>query len=213
MKVEVEHKFSPPARDADLGAAVVRAGGSALVAKTFTDTYFDTASSALARKDVWLRRREGAWEIKLPAGDGRSGGERTAFEEVEGEEQVRAALQDAFPGVLPDGAGSLDDAVEAGALVSFAEFTTTRRRWRVPTDLGDLAVDADEASFGHGVVELELLVADKADVAAAEARVATVAAQLELQPCGASGGKLEVYIRRHAPATLAALVDAGILAP
>ena len=31
------------------------------------------------------------------------------------------------------------------------------------------------------------------------------------RPCGTVGGKLETYIRRHAPEVLSALQDAGIL--
>ena len=50
-----------------------------------------------------------------------------------------------------------------------------------------------------------------AGVARAEAEIADVAALVGARPLKAIGGKLETYIRRRAPAALAALVDAGIL--
>ena len=57
------------------------------------------------------------------------------------------------------------------------------------------------------------LLARRYYLARAEAKITRVAELIEARPCGAVGGKLETYIRRHAPDALAALVDAGIMKP
>ena len=78
-----------------LEAAVAAEGGKELGTKTFTDIYYDTAGCSLTRRDMWLRCRDGAWELKLPVDEDarRSGGERTVFTEVEGEDAVAEALR------------------------------------------------------------------------------------------------------------------------
>ena len=63
-------------------------------------------------------------------------------------------------------------------------------------------------------MEIERLVDDASEVAAAEAQIARVAGLVGAEPLtGALGGKLETYIRRHCPEVLAALVEEGILQP
>ena len=94
------------------------------------------------------------------------------------------------------------------ALQPFAEFETVRSKWT----LGECAIDADVASFGHAVLEIEVMCADGSEVAAAEDEIARVAALIGATPLtNALGGKLETYIRRHAPTVLAALIEEGIL--
>ena len=207
MSIEVERKFEPPADIAELSRRVEANGGKELGSKSFRDVYYDTAACSLTRRDMWLRCREGSWELKLPVEEDakRSGGERTVFREIEGDELVNRALC----GLLDGGGDSLDATLRGAALAPFADFTTTRSKWA----LGGCAIDADVASFGHAVMEIEVLVAEAGEVQAAEAEIARVAELVGAQPLGVLGGKLETYIRRHAPDVLSALVDEGILQP
>jgi len=207
MQIEVERKFEPPTDVEALSCIISTHGGEKVGEKTFSDTYYDTAACALTSRDTWLRRRDGAWELKLPvdAAAKRSGGERTVFREVEGTVEVNSALSE-----LVDGAGqTLEDTLRSAALVPFAEFSTVRTKWK----LGRASIDADIASFGHAVMEIEVMCANPSEVAQAEEEIAGVAELIGAKPLGALGGKLETYIRRHAPKVLAALVEAGILLP
>ena len=141
----------------------------------------------------------------------RSGGERTIFLETEGELDVRAELARLHPSrfFAQREAESLEQALAAAGCVPFAEFETVRALFR----LENVAIDVDAASFGHGVMELEVMCETEAGVAAAEADIARVAARVQAQPLdGASGGKLESYIRRFCPEMLAHLLEAGVLA-
>ena len=67
MNIEVERKFEPPADLEELDRCVRGAGGERLGEESFTDVYYDTPEFALARRDVWLRCREGFWELKVRA--------------------------------------------------------------------------------------------------------------------------------------------------
>ena len=213
MSIEVERKFE--ATDAAaLPSRVAALGGTLAGEVSFTDAYWDNAGCTLTRRDTWLRQREGKWEIKIPLGDpgdrsGASGGERTVFREVEGEAAVRTALESLLDGGALDGAGDLEATLRAAAFAPFVTFGTKRSKFRV----GECAIDADVASFGHSVVEVEVMCESEAAVPEAESAIARVAGELQLVPLQNTGGKLETCIRREAPAVLAALVEEGILKP
>jgi len=210
MSIEVERKFKPQAPDT-LKELVDTNGGECIGEKRFTDVYFDTAACVLTRRDIWLRQRGDGWELKLPLGDptdrrAASGGERTVFREVDGESNVMAALAPLLPTKASDGS-SLADLLEVNALKPFAEFETVRSRYK----LGRCSLDADVASFGHAVLEIEVMAATEADVPAAEAEVSRVATLLGVEPLGGTGGKVETYIRTKRPDVFEQLVEAGVL--
>jgi len=128
---------------------------------------------------------------------------------VEGAAAVNEALRDLLPvsSACEDLCG-IDDTLRDAALAPFADFATTRSKFA----LGGCSIDADTASFGHAVMEIEVLCVDASGVEAAEAEIARVADLVGAKPLtSALGGKLETYIRRHAPAVLQALVEEGIL--
>lgn len=222
--IEVERKFSLDVSVDELRALVEGCGGREEGSVEFTDTYYDTPGCVLASSDVWLRARDDAWEIKLPVlGDERrSGGERSVFREVEGPaatlRELLAVLDDAPPPETPvsreeDDPSAADaalrDAMESREVRPFASFSTRRAKFR----LDGAVVDVDAASFGHVVVEVEVLCAAADEIPAAEVKVRDVAERLGLRPLEHSGGKLETFIRRNCPAHLEALVAAGFLEP
>ena len=172
--IEVERKYEADASAEELTRRVEALGGRSKGVVTFTDAYYDTPDRALCAQDVWLRRRDAAWEIKLPvhADARRSGGERSVFREVEG---ARDVLRE-FLGALGDDRGesaragadrpdpadaeaALRDALASRRAEAFAEFSTTRVK--LETAAG-VAVDVDAASFGHVVVDVRKGKAQKA---------------------------------------------------
>ena len=215
--IEVERKYGAPA---DLKAAITTAEGTLTKSIIFGDTYYDTPNCDLAAKDVWLRRREKQWEIKIPVeGEGgRSGGERSVFREVEGArsvaDELAAALGLPAPSDGGDGGGAdgeeiLTRVMADAAARPFAEFVTERVSW----SLDGASIDFDHASFGHSVVEVEVMCERAEQVEDAEKKVEEVAAKLGLEPLTETGGKLETFIRKNCPKHLAVLVSKGYLKP
>ena len=189
--VEVEEKFAVSGDRDAFAARVKAAGGSATSSVRFHDEYFDTAALALTSQDTWLRRRDGAWELKIPHGDRvASGGETTVFREVEDEAQIVGELA---------ALGVPGETLPFPGLDVFAEFTTFRDKYALP---GRVRVDVDEASYGHRVLELEVMTdGSPEDVAAARAEIDAAAAELGCERLGdGAGGKLETYLRRYCPA-------------
>lgn len=210
--IEVEKKFAAGDPSA-LRQQVEASSGKTLGEISFHDEYWDTAECVLTRRDTWLRRREQQWELKIPvAGSQRSGGETSTFTEIEGAPAVGAALAT----LLADWDGAnerltgeeLEARLRAAQLTPFAAFGTVRSKYK----LGGCSIDADVASFGHSVVEIEVMCAAADEVAAAESEIARVATLIDARPLDASsGGKLETFIRRFCPAVLAQLVEVGVL--
>ena len=230
-QIEVERKYSAGDGVEAIARRVADLGGSEIGSVAFTDTYYDTPECALTSNDVWLRRRDEKWEIKVPiAGDARrSGGERTVFREVEG----AAGCLDELEKVLGTGEAEVSSGTKrderegereresandelrlerfaaSKAVAPFASFATTRAKF----SLDGASIDVDCASFGHTVVEVEVLCGDANEVPAAEEKVNKVAAKLLLTEIGATGGKLETFLRKNCPKQLEALVKNGILKP
>ena len=64
--IEVERKFAAEGVSVDeLRVRVQREGGREQGSVVFNDTYYDTPSCDLASRDVWLRRRDESWELKV----------------------------------------------------------------------------------------------------------------------------------------------------
>lgn len=205
--IEVERKFM--IQDLSLlKSRIAENGGVALGEVKFTDKYYDTSECTLTKNDQWLRLRDEEWELKVPTmEETRSGGERTVFREVSGASNVVEELAKLHPTVFDRGDDLPGELDRAGCAV-FAEFETTRSKF----ELDGCQIDSDVASFGHSVLEIEVLVESEEQVAAAERRIEDVARLIEAAPlAGETGGKLETYIRRHAPVVFENLVEAGIL--
>ena len=175
--------------------------------------------------------------IPVEGDEARSGGERSVFREIEGAESVMRALAGVLEKVDDDdiiaaaaaaaaatataadkkndeendaaALTRLEDLLRSTSTSPFAEFGTSR----VKFDVDGASIDVDAATFGHTVVEVEVMCADKEQVAAAEKAVGEVAEKLGLRPLADSGGKLETYIRQKCPKHLEVLVAKGYLKP
>ena len=186
--VEVEEKFAASIEPEALEKRVRELGGEVLRTVEFYDEYFDTEELALTTRDTWLRRRDGAWELKVPAEARRqaTGGETTAFREIEDVPSIAAEL--ASLGV----AGFPDDTT----LKPFAAFGTRRDKYV----LNEVSVDVDAASYGHSIMELEVMTdGTEGDIERARGLIAAAAVDLGCEKLGDTGGKLETYLRRFCP--------------
>jgi adenylate cyclase class IV len=165
------------------------------------DTYYDTADFSLTTKDIWLRNRNGRFELKVGVNETRAQHEGKAlrYEEIEDEAGIRDRLSLA-------GSGGLADDLRAAGYAPYGSWVVTRTKYKK----GDFTVDFDSVDFGYEVVEIELLVEEGSDLAAASARIVNFAREhgLKMEPVR---GKNSTYLLRNNKRHFDALVAAGIV--
>jgi adenylate cyclase class IV len=187
--IEVEKKFI--VEQNELSRLI--AGAHFLGTEKHTDIYYDTADHALTKRSVWLRTREGKFELKFPMGvRGKSG--VTSYDEIEDDELVAQKL--GFPAGEP-----LDRTLASLGYRPFATITTTRSKY----EKEGFHIDVDDTDFGHSVVEIELMVAGEHEMEAAGKRILDFASAQGISIAENIRGKVIEYLRRNDPAHYHAL--------
>ena len=193
MSIEVEHKFTVTLLTRQQLEAM---GAKRKTICTFTDVYLDVKCNTLMLSDCWLRKRDGAWELKHPLVDcagGQSigvGQVSDRYNELQSEDDILTFLRTVIAteiDICNSGAKSLDQLVQEGTLTRIAEFETTRETYVCKNDRhremsGSVVhVDLDETNFGYVVGEVELMVGRGEDIPAAEAKTLAIAKQIGRQ--------------------------------
>lgn len=166
------------------------------------DTYYDTADFSLTTKDTWLRNRNGRFELKVGVNNGAQAqreGKALRYDELETEEAIRQHL-----GLHPR--GSFIEDIQTAGYAPYGSWTVTRTKYKK----GDFIIDFDSVDFGYEVVEIELMVPEDADLAAASARIVAFAQdhKLKIEPVR---GKNSTYLLRNNKGHFDALVAAGVI--
>lgn len=208
--VEVEVRF---AWDVEVEQRIAQLAKEPPSRTSIDDVYLDAGDAAheLTLKNLWLRRRQGRYELKHPI----SVNEPSVYTETRDEQEIvrvlNAALSPATPLSL-DG-GSLEDALAAAGIAPFASLRTDRVSYDIDggAELGRVHVDLDlEVSLNERVGELELcLPAGSAEEAVSRTRAALEAfahEQLGVEARASGGNKLLAHIRAHDPEHFSALM-------
>ncbi len=171
--------------------------------KTILDTYFDTTSYALSCKDMWLRDRNGRFELKVPA-DMHGASVIDQYEEIENEEGIRRAI-----GLPRD--GNMSDDLAKNGYQPFCACTTLRK-----TYLKDgFTIVLDEVSYRdsawtYKTCEIELLVETREQMPDASRRIVEFARANGLNSEYLLG-KVVAYLQHERPKHYDALVNAGVI--
>ena len=163
------------------------------------DTYYDSADFALTTKDIWLRKRNGEFQIKLPEHElGKKLG-FSHYTEIETDDGIRENIG------LHNSGNMENDLAEAGYF-PIVNFTSQRRSYRI----GPFRIDLDITNFDYEIAEIEIMVEDQESRQAAEEQIREFAISkgLEIKPIH---GKVLEYINRNNPIHYKALEDAGVL--
>jgi adenylate cyclase class IV len=192
--IEIEKKFKLTSDDIQR----LTADGTLLGEKQITDTYYDNALFVLGRGDMWLRERNGRFELKMPLG-GRTNGSVQTYDELEDDESIRKALNLPFDQPLVD-------TLTAAGYNPFCICKTTRTKYKI----GEFGLDVDVADFGdftYELAEIELMAEDAAAMAEAERKILEFAKKHGLA-LGEIRGKIIEYIARKRPEHFEALKKA-----
>ncbi|KAM3860632.1 thiamine-triphosphatase [Diretmus argenteus] len=220
MSVEVERKF---VCNADTPKTLEENGAVCVGQRQFQDQYFDTPDFSLTLRDMWLRKRQGCWELKCPTIT-----TATRSEEISGEQPKEAALCTRYKEIISlpeiqlrvkevlngDGEMACQEKEDESwlsklNLACFAKFTTVRRSFVLEEE--GVQIDLDQADFGYHVGEIEVLVSEEEDVQSALEKIAKTARKLGLTGDQRIQGKMDVYLQRYCPEHYAKLLSAHIL--
>jgi len=164
------------------------------------DIYYDDAKHSLTLADYWLRKRNGKFELKLPANPSAQNAEYVArrYTELTDEKDILKALE-------LDG----DDITKAIAnnYQPIAELATTRHSYKN----GQFRIDIDRTNFGYSIGEIEMLVKGPTHTKTAERELENYLHQHNIAYSHGHIGKVAHYIQRHNPTHFHQLVEAGVV--
>ena len=181
--IEVEKKFLVEPEDIE---RIVK-GAEFLGEKTNKDTYYDMEDFKLMKQDIYLRERNGKYELKIGVRRKETRGVISTYRELNSEDGIKRELEISERGELSELLGK-------HSYQPFGSWTTTRKQYRS----GEFGIDIDSVDFGYDVVEVELEVGDDSEVPGAIQKILAFASELGLTNSPPTG-KVSVYLERFYP--------------
>lgn len=179
----------------------VKREGTFISQEEFKDTYYDTPQWHYTLKNIWLRKRGDAFELKVAMQQ--ESGVIDRYDEITAPLGILTAMK--LPLTLP-----LEKTLEKSHITPFCSFWTHRTKYQ----LGEFIIDIDTATFKdltYSVAEVELLVEKEVDIAAAEEKIAKLLERESIDWRMHVLGKLSYYLSQRRPKHYAALVRAKVI--
>lgn len=169
--------------------------------RKFTDVYYDSTDYALTTNDIWLRARNGHWELKVSihTNADRSGDQ---YEEIEDEARIRERIN-------MSAGENLENDLALSGYAPFCTITTVRREYKN----GLFTIDLDEGRWDGGaytLAEIELMVNEASEATGALEKIKTFATERGLALTRVHG-KVAMYLKQFRPEHFHALVEAGVV--
>lgn len=199
--IEVEKKFLlSPADEARL----IR-GAKLVGERVIEDSYYDNETYDITLADMWLRKRGGEFELKVPL---RVSDDRTVnqYRELTDRMQICQTLG------LPADGSDVGSVLEKMDYKIFMSPRTIRRTYRKD----GFTIDLDTVTYGgsdfrYSLAEIEMMVEDEADMPAAIASIIDFAKRQGLVTDQFILGKVAAYLKSERPDHYQALVAVGLL--
>lgn len=188
--IEVEKKFKLSGENEKR----VIEGARFLKEVKFTDIYYDKPDYEFTKQDIWLRSRDGKFELKIAAVKKEDNKETNFYHELDSEKEIRRRLKVGGNGNL------LADLSKAG-FIKFGECATVRRKYQNREFIIDLdIVTFPDSNLVFKIGEIELLVPTKDDMPQAYQKIAKFAVGHGLSVMPVRGKVLE-YLKLFKPDT------------
>lgn len=175
-------------------------GAEFLGEKRLTDIYYDDLFYTLTTKDMWLRKRDRSFELKLPIN--KPNEERTSdqYEELDNSQDILEYFN-------VHSNESLEDFLSAKNYAPFCTIITTRKKYVKD----GFNIDLDVTDFGYINAEIELMVSDKLKIEKATNNIIRFAENHNIVSDVRIWGKVIEYVRRNNPEHFQALLDAEVI--
>ena len=169
--IEVEKKCLATSQLLDF----LKSNATKLGERILEDIYLDFEDLRLIKNDIWLRKRNEKFELKVPMSDHR---QSDVYEEIEDEAQILAKLQ----------LKNFDD------LRELAVITSHRQKFQI----GDFHIDLDEitspkSKFSYNMMEIELMIESSEDYENAQKKILEFMAEHSLQNEVVNGKIIEYF--------------------
>lgn len=174
-------------------------GAEFLGYKVVTDTYYDTRDYVLTTKDLWLRRRNGKFNLKVPMNAVREERISDQYRELDTDAEIASYLK------LPTDKLAAKVLQENG-YAPFVTITTTRKRYKKD----GYNIDLDVMDFGYNIAEIEYMTDDDSQLEQVTNKIIAYARSYNIAG-DAPWGKVLEYLRRNDPIHFQALVDAKVV--
>jgi len=181
-------------------------GAKELGRKVVEDTYFDTDQYKLTLGDYWLRKRDGAYELKAPLKSGSGSYEATnRYNEITDAKEILREL-----GL--NGEPDFETALARAGIKRFMTCFSDRSSY----DRSGFHVDIDsvtyaDTDFEYALAEIELLVETEAEADEADRRIMELAKELGLATEQVIMGKVAAFLNEKRPDHYRVLFEAGVL--
>jgi len=175
-------------------------GAEFLGEKNITDTYYDDTSYSLTRKDLWLRKRDASFELKIPMNVSIEERVNDCYRELETDKEIAAYLK------LSE-KKALAEALTENGYAPFVTIVTTRRKYKKD----GYNIDLDSADFGYRIAEIECMVEAESEIHDTGQKIIQYAKTHGLSGDNAIRGKVAKYLERNNPAHLQALIEAKVV--
>jgi len=174
--IEVEKKFKPTTEQLEKLLEEAKFLGE----KNNHDIYYDYSDFHLMKDKIFLRNRNGRFELKI-------GGSSGVYEEIENENEIKKYFK------FYDANESLQNFV-ASELIVVTDYVVHRKKY---TKEG-FVVDVDSCDFGYDMCEIELMVETQEEVPEAEDKILEFAFRYGLESKkGIAKGKM--YLKKYKP--------------
>lgn len=203
-QIEVESKFEYDANDTRLQRLISES--SPLETVKYDDTYFDTPTYELTKRDIWFRLRNNNLELKVPLQNSIA---HDCYEEITNWEGIRNYLNNllnekCFENVAQDVKQFLKQFYN---MDPFAKILSKRKSYMHDK----FRIDLDETDFGFNIGEIELMVDNENKIEEAKSQIDTLAERFGIQVSGHhTRGKLGEYISRFNSEQYVVLTEAGL---
>ena len=179
--IEIEKKFE--ASEEDIGR--ITEDSKFIKESINKDTYYDREGFPLVKNNIFLRKRNGRFELKLYVAE--KGSRVDKYLELEDDETIKSKLN------IP-AQKDIDEYLAENEYVPFGSWETKRRRF----EKDGFTIDVDSVDFGHNVVEIELMIEEGEDTNEAADKILNFAKTIGLEE-DKQEGKVMVFIKRNNP--------------
>lgn len=198
--IEVEKKFI----FGEKFLSAVKEKGTFLKKVVIHDIYFDTVDYKLTLQNIWLRKRDGKFELKVGIKNSKFLLDSDQYLELDDEKEILGKL--GFPSE-----NNLEFVLKKENCLIFCSYKTTREKYV----LNGINIDIDIADFGgltYQVGECEVMVNSNEEIPEAENKIKNFLNEFDLHSSNVPT-KLMFYLYHKDRKHYQALINSGLYSP